>query len=328
VSDEKRPGALVVPIDLDRRSALARLVLGPHEGPGVRTAGIAAAEAVLREAVGTLAGQASRLSARAAARSPVVRADAGWLAAGAGPRIGGPLGARALRRPLAMEALAGLQRGSWATPSDALEAVVAQALEQAQREPSSCPWWARWLGAAAPAARAQAMAVALSWVTTLWTGLAWEALADRVLVVTRSQRWVAEGPMRLELRATVELRVRTDQGDGLVVCSPGCAPRSWVPRLLAPALVGALAAGPGAAGSWVVGWWPETGQTRVAVVDDEGLLRAAQAVGQGLVRLATAPTGSLRREWDSNPRRLTPHGFSRAAHSSALPSLPGAPRRS
>ena len=29
----------------------------------------------------------------------------------------------------------------------------------------------------------------------------------------------------------------------------------------------------------------------------------------------------LRREWDSNPRRLAPHGFSRAAHLSALPSL-------
>ena len=28
-----------------------------------------------------------------------------------------------------------------------------------------------------------------------------------------------------------------------------------------------------------------------------------------------------RREWDSNPRRLAPHGFSRAAHLSALPSL-------
>ncbi len=29
-----------------------------------------------------------------------------------------------------------------------------------------------------------------------------------------------------------------------------------------------------------------------------------------------------RREWDSNPRGPRPHGFSRAAHSSALPSLP------
>src|ERR1700722_5351158 len=36
------------------------------------------------------------------------------------------------------------------------------------------------------------------------------------------------------------------------------------------------------------------------------------------------PLGSVpeRREWDSNPRRLAPHSFSRAAHLSALPSLP------
>ncbi len=33
-------------------------------------------------------------------------------------------------------------------------------------------------------------------------------------------------------------------------------------------------------------------------------------------------TSQQRREWDSNPRRLAPHGFSRAAHLSALPSLP------
>ena len=32
-------------------------------------------------------------------------------------------------------------------------------------------------------------------------------------------------------------------------------------------------------------------------------------------------SGAERREWDSNPRRLAPHSFSRAAHLSALPSL-------
>jgi hypothetical protein len=32
-------------------------------------------------------------------------------------------------------------------------------------------------------------------------------------------------------------------------------------------------------------------------------------------------SGVVRREWDSNPRRLAPHSFSRAAHLSALPSL-------
>ena len=34
-----------------------------------------------------------------------------------------------------------------------------------------------------------------------------------------------------------------------------------------------------------------------------------------------AESGVERREWDSNPRRLAPHSFSRAAHLSALPSL-------
>ncbi len=35
----------------------------------------------------------------------------------------------------------------------------------------------------------------------------------------------------------------------------------------------------------------------------------------------TGPGEGERREWDSNPRRLASHGFSRAAHLSALPSL-------
>ncbi len=44
-------------------------------------------------------------------------------------------------------------------------------------------------------------------------------------------------------------------------------------------------------------------------------------------RCAGAPLNgfraTVRREWDSNPRGPKPHGFSRAAHLSALPSLPG-----
>ena len=43
--------------------------------------------------------------------------------------------------------------------------------------------------------------------------------------------------------------------------------------------------------------------------------------GFRLNRPGAKSASDQRREWDSNPRRLAPHGFSRAAHLSALPSL-------
>ena len=57
--------------------------------------------------------------------------------------------------------------------------------------------------------------------------------------------------------------------------------------------------------TWPRQLWTDYGQSRIR--------RSSQI---------TETASDQRREWDSNPRRLAPHGFSRAAHLSALPSLP------
>ncbi len=44
-------------------------------------------------------------------------------------------------------------------------------------------------------------------------------------------------------------------------------------------------------------------------------------LGVDFVSVSTSSRVDVRREWDSNPRRLAPRSFSRAVHSSALPSL-------
>lgn len=202
-----------------------------------------------------------------------------------GDGVAGPGGAEPFRptagrcrRAIGLDAVHACLRGRHASAAEAVTAVVGD-VEERRRSGQAVPWWAGWWATLGPGGRAVVQAEAVTWATRLWTGVAWPRLPAPAIVVSRDSRWrPAEAPW-LTLRGRVDVRVEPGDGAGShLVVGEGPAPSSWPLLLTFPVLVGLLGGGRGAPGTRVVGWWPDTGQVRVADVDDDAIAGCAAAV--------------------------------------------------
>lgn len=255
---------------VDRVAALTDLLVGGGR-PRVTPSGMARAEARITGGV------------RGAVADRPLRVDRFRLARHGrdGPSPAFVAGPSTLRRAVGLDAVDRCRRGAAATPVDAVGGVLADA-EAAVASGQPCPWWAERWSRMPAGERAVSQAAAVAWATRLWTGIDWVRLGRGTVLATRDQRWRCPTAAWLTLHGRVDVRVGspTPGGGTYLVVSGGVAPPRWEPPLALPVLVAVLARGPEAAPGRVVGWWPDSGQVRVAAVDDQLLDAVASEVAQ------------------------------------------------
>ncbi|MDA8267398.1 MAG: hypothetical protein M0013_03365 [Actinomycetota bacterium] len=266
-----------VPVEWDRPRALAELLVGAPES-SVTAAGVAAARLELERSLPAhdpygRSGITLRLDRR---RFAALRNQPG--ASVDTPFTWSPL---RCRRAIGLDALDRCVRGRATTASQAVADVLADA-EARVRAPGAghdIPWWARWWCRLPLGGRAVVQAEAVVWTVQLWTGIDWERIGGRAVVVTRDERVPIGAAPWCRLEGRVDLRVAaTSGGVAHLVVAGGTAPADWAMNLGFPALVSALARGPAAGAALVLGWWPESGQVRQLRVDDAALAAMAGAV--------------------------------------------------
>lgn len=182
------------------------------------------------------------------------------------------------RRAIGLDAVDACLRGRHASAAEAVAAVLAD-VEGRRLAGQAVPWWAGWWATLGAGGRSAVRAEAVGWATRLWTGVAWSRLPAPAVVVSRDGRWRPPAAPWLTVRGRVDIRVDLGGGVGShLVVGEGQAPAQWAVLLSLPVLVGLLGGGRGVPGTRVVGWWPDTGQVRVADVDDAVLGACAGAV--------------------------------------------------
>lgn len=187
------------------------------------------------------------------------------------------------RRAIGLDAVDACVRGRHASAAEAVTAVLGD-VEDRRRAGQAVPWWAGWWATLGAGGRAAVQAEAVAWATRLWTGVAWPHLPAPPVVVSRDVRWRPAGAPWLTLRGRVDVRVDLSASAGShLVVGEGPAPATWAPLLAFPVLVSLFGSGPGVPATRVVGWWPDTGQVRVADVDDRVLHACAAAVADVVI---------------------------------------------
>lgn len=264
-------------IDLDRPRALACLLDEAVRG-AVTSGGIVGARSVLEQAAATgppasLVTNHLVLDRR---RFAGARIDPTSLTL---PAAFQPTPVRC-RRAIGLDAVDRCIRGRAHSIVEAVADVLgcAQARLDASEAGSTWPWWARWWASLPAGGRAAVQGEAITWATRLWTAVDWASLAGRATVVTRDQRWAIPGCRWCQLVGRAELRVEGLSGCALLVVGVGGASPGWQYDLGLPALVSALSGGLDGSCDRVVGWWPDSGQVRALVLDDQLLLEVAEAV--------------------------------------------------
>jgi hypothetical protein len=195
------------------------------------------------------------------------------------------------RRAVGLDAIRRCLGRGRPSPSQAVAAVLADAVDDVAGAGGSSPWWAAWYAGSGRGTRSVVHAGAITWATTLWTSVQWGRLV-RVDVSGGRVQWVSSpGPTATVLRARFELR--TWVGDGLValMLGGGDVPSDWRPTLGFPALVAALGYDERVVPRRVVAWWPAAGHVRIAEVDGALLGETADAVASVLrARISSAPS--------------------------------------
>lgn len=263
---------------------LARLLASPAAG-GVTTVGVADAAATVAVAVTGPPPMAP------------LRLDRRVLSGAAPAAPFRPTPARC-RRAIGLDAVDACLRGRHRSAAEAVASVLAGA-EDAYRTGERAPWWAAWWAGLGAGGRAVVQAEAVAWATRLWTGVDWQALTSRPVIVSRDDRWRCPSARWLTVHGRVDVLVPggTDRGGSAsLVVGSGPAPPAWAAALALPALVAALTRGAGATMARVVGWWPDTGQVRVLPVDDRVLGSAAATVA------ASASAWRGHPDWGQQPR--------------------------
>ena len=266
-----------VPVERDRPRALAELLVGAPAS-SVTATGVAAARLKLERSLPAddpygRAGVTLRLDRR---RFAALRAQPD-----ASPDTPFSCSPVRCRRAIGLDALDRCVRGRSTTASEAVAHVLAEA-EARVRAPGAghdIPWWARWWCRLPPGGRAVVQAEAVVWAVQLWTGIDWEGIGGRAVVVTRDERVLIGAAPWCRLEGRVDLRIEAISGGvAHLVVAGGAAPADWSMDLGFPALVSALARGPAGGAALVLGWWPESGQVRQLRVDDAALAGMAGAV--------------------------------------------------
>ncbi len=185
------------------------------------------------------------------------------------------------RRAVGLAAVDRCLRRRGTSPAEAVAEVLRCGAEDAagaERDAAPRPpWWARWYGGLPAGARAAVAAEATTWATQLWTALDWEALPRPVVVGARDDWW--EPPRsRLTVRTRAEVRVRTSDGQALVVVKSGVPDGTSRSELAFVALGASLCSGAAGAPARVVGLWPAAGAVRVVAVSARVLHGAADEV--------------------------------------------------
>jgi hypothetical protein len=197
---------------------------------------------------------------------------------------------RTARRLLGLAAVRACVSGSERAPADAVEHVVAAAVEDARRGSQRAGSLAGWLLSLAGGGRAVVRAEAVTWATQLLAALDWRGLGAPPIVGS-DQWWDGPAGCRVALRGRSEVRTQTRPDDR--------APRSLTngPRPAAlftmlggrPSPIAALELGLAALASFmarpkepsparVVGWWPQCGRALVLPIDGPTLRNTTDAV--------------------------------------------------
>jgi hypothetical protein len=205
---------------------------------------------------------------------------------------------RTARRLLGLAAVRACVCGSERTPADAVEHVVAAAIEDARRGSQRSGSLASWLLDLATGGRAVVRAEAVTWATQLLAALEWRSLGATPIVGS-DQWWDGPPGCRVALRGRSEVRAQTVP----TVRTPGPSrPGPTAPALFAmlggrPSPVAALELGLAALASFmarpkepsparVVGWWPQCGRAMVLPVDAPTLRNTTDAVVSAITSYA------------------------------------------
>lgn len=187
--------------------------------------------------------------------------------------------AHTARRVLGLAAVRSLAAGRSRSPSDAVHERVAQAGRLVREGVEPISGMDRWLAGLAPAGRAAASAVAITWATRLWCALDWSALGSRP-IIGRDRWWESPHSSLLAVRSRAEVRA----GRAHLVLLSGPRRDSVRAELALVTLVEALRAPATGPPGRVVGWWPDSGHTVRLEPEPRALALGVEAVARVLGR--------------------------------------------
>jgi len=207
------------------------------------------------------------------------------------------------RRSLGLAAVRACVEGRFRGPAAAVGPLADDAIDEWRRSGRRTFHWEPWFAGLGPGGRAVVLAESVTWATPLWTAFDWSEVGSRSVVGGADDLWTCPVPGTVRLKGRCEARIGAGGGGGdggargdavrvpgsgraghsggtaaLVSLSGGSPGDGWREELGYLALVAVLSHTGRPAPVRVTGLWPDTGDRRTVMVDDELLMAAADRV--------------------------------------------------